>query len=208
MSSEGFLTFVRNAGQERRFPKNRLERFERLERLELLQIQSVGREEFIERHLPIGQSLLEQISRERLDDVAVLCQTVGPWIVAKDLLLLFHRPAEPGEADFVWRQIFQSCVGIFLRPLKGFEQAARYPRMLLPNVLAQRDGVHDRKNPGLLEIFRFDLWRIVEQAPDMRRRIEQRREEAGNHNRIKLAIEEHLIGLSLRRDLLDLVAFG
>src|SRR6266576_7158247 len=94
---------VAMTARERRLPNKRLER---LERLELLQIQSVGREEFIERHLPIGQSLLQQISRERLDDVAVLCQTVGPRIVAEDLLLLLHRSAEPGEADFVRRQIF------------------------------------------------------------------------------------------------------
>src|SRR5438093_5789954 len=101
-----------------------------------LKIEGIRREQLFRRKLLLGQSLLVEVGRQRLDYMAILFQTVAPRIVAKDLLLLFHRPTEPRQADFIRRQILQSGVGIFFGPLKCLEQAARDPRMLLPHVLS------------------------------------------------------------------------
>src|SRR5881409_1059286 len=66
--------------------------------------------------------------------------------------------------------------------------------------------MHDRKNTGLLEISGFDFLVVLEQTPYMRRRIQERREKTRADNRVQFAVEQHLIRLAIRRNLVDRVA--
>jgi hypothetical protein len=66
--------------------------------------------------------------------------------------------------------------------------------------------VHNRENAGLLEIARFDLLVVFKKTAHMGRRIEKRGEKAGADDGIKIALEQHLVGLSIRRDMSHFVA--
>src|SRR5207244_6568069 len=66
--------------------------------------------------------------------------------------------------------------------------------------------MHDRKNTGLLEISGFDFLVVLEQTPYMRRRIQEQQEKTRADNRVQFAVEQHLIRLAIRRNLVDRVA--
>ena len=139
------------------------------DRLDLRQL--IGRlgEHLVERHLPHRQALLERIARQRFQRQLVLVRAIGPVVLAHDLAGLvvgMDRPRQGGvQMPDLGELVHAQRLGLDERLV----DVHRDPRIFLDQRAADADGVHDRKQPGLLEIGLLDRRIIRKQPADIRR---------------------------------------
>src|SRR5256712_928068 len=132
-----------------------------LERSEYL----VGKQLF-ELEAPVADALLESEIDEGLQRLAVLLQAVRPEVLAKEALHSLSVGRKPGERRVRGGDVGEPLHGAVLGFLEGLVEIHREPGVALQHIGLDDDHVHYGKDPGLLEIRRFDLLVVRKQAPD------------------------------------------
>ncbi len=147
------------------------------------------------------------VTQEGLQRLAVgLGQPVGPEILAHHGERVFDMGVEPGQHALERGGLLQALVAEPLRLAERLEQVHRDPAVLLVDLAADGDDMHDREDAGLAPVVLLDRDVVGEQAPDLH--PVEGRGLAGGVQRVDLALGEHPRQGLAGRDALDLDAVG
>src|SRR5665647_303460 len=125
-------------------------------------------EHLIDVHLTYGETLLVRIARHCRQRLAIFFYTVGPELLTHDLGggLIFSR--DPGQPDLERGSLAKIDVGKPFCLEIGFVQAGGQPAVLIVDVAADAERVHDRKDAGAFEIVAFGGAIVRKQPPNLR----------------------------------------
>ena len=107
------------------------------------------------------------VAQERLQHLAVGGKPIGPEVVAHELARGAQLLLDERQRHLRRRRVLERGQALRLRLREGLEHRRRQPGMLLDQLAADADDVHDRKNAGALEIVAAGRDRIGKQPADM-----------------------------------------
>ncbi len=129
-------------------------------------VQHASDKELLRSEQVSGDTLVGRIAEKRLDRVPVgFTKAVSPGFRAKHLLLVLDQPSQPGEADST--RITQPLPSPALGLGERINKVAGDPGVPLEESTPDDEQVHDRKDPGPLEVVLLGRPWVTEQPPNL-----------------------------------------
>src|SRR3984893_7461981 len=150
-----------------------------------------GNEELLDGDHRSDDALLAKISHQRFQRRAVRLDAVGPGIAPEYLIDLIEIGGHPRQHIWQGAQIAPARARPLLAGAHGVEQAARNEGIVLIDVAAQCNEMHDRKYPRSLVVVFLHLAIIRKQPPDIGIVMNGIRQ-GGAHNGIDAAALEQI----------------
>ena len=153
------------------------------------------------------QTLLVAIALHRLEILAVgVGETIGPRIVAQNLLLLLPGGPDPGQRHDA--RIGDTAIGQRLGLVERLDQIGRDPRIFVDDLLTHDSNVHDRKDAGLAKVRDLHVLVVREQAHDALVAFEKQPGNIGRKHRRDFAFGQHDVEPLAGRRHLDAQVLG
>src|SRR5690242_2451183 len=150
-----------------------------------------GYEEFVRAHYARRKALLVDVAADRRQGRTVRLEAVGPEIGAEYAPRLLDMLDQPRQRDAQRIGVIQAADREVARFDERAVNAARRPRVLAIEVLAQRHGMHDRQDTRATVIVLFDLFIVRKQSRDRGRAVEKQLRDIERQQRVELARREH-----------------
>src|SRR4051794_6199763 len=131
--------------------------------------QRARREQLLDGHAALGETLLVRILEERLQRLAVLLDAVRVPVAPDDRLLFLDHRLQPGERRLRRAGLQQQAETALLRGAERLVQAEGDPGVALDHVAADRHGVHDRVDLRATVVILLQLAVVGEQPAHVRR---------------------------------------
>src|SRR2546427_1197564 len=146
--------------------------------------------QFLQLEAPVAHTLFECKVDECLKRGAVLLQPIGPDILPEQGFHALGVGRKPSERRVRSGDVGKPLDRAALRFVESLVKIHREPGVALEHVGLDHDHVHDRKDPGLPEVGRFDRFVVRKQPPDPT--TEAARGPCGKY-RIDIPCKQHVV---------------